>query len=125
MPTVSSCPEGHVFQQLLGGEIPLAKGEPLLRHLEACGRCAETVEQLMASDTVVDAIRRQKPPLSLEAGGVVQDLMTRLHGLRAAIGASSSRATIRPLSPGEEQAGARGRGETLSQDAAPQEAPQE
>lgn len=80
MPQVTSCPDAQAFQRVLGGHVGAADAERLAEHLELCGRCADTVEQLLASDTLREALQRGG-----EAQGddpVVVRLMEKLRGLR-------------------------------------------
>jgi WD40 repeat protein/serine/threonine protein kinase len=57
MPNVQQCPSRAELEKLIAGRL----GEPdigqLSRHLDHCQRCAETVQTLMAGDTLLEAAR--------------------------------------------------------------------
>ena len=61
MPAVFTCPAVEDFEKVLYAAVPVPEGELLLEHAAECDRCAETVERLMATDTLIDAIPLQSP----------------------------------------------------------------
>ena len=43
-----ACPDPRAYQQLLLSRTPVPDEEHLLRHLEVCGPCADSVDRLVA-----------------------------------------------------------------------------
>jgi serine/threonine protein kinase len=77
----TACPDPQTLEQFLCGRAPPAEEERLLRHLEGCGCCAETVSLLLQSDTVVEALRDRRGPAGGAAGGGAGGLFERLRRL--------------------------------------------
>src|SRR5262249_13300570 len=53
----SFCPDLSSFEQYRTGMLSATELESLTRHLDSCERCAETVERLMAQDTLLDGLQ--------------------------------------------------------------------
>jgi Leucine-rich repeat (LRR) protein len=80
MPANTVCPGVVELQQLLDGKLPPDTLEPLVQHVEHCSGCADTVEQLLSSDTLAEALRA---PVAAPAAEdqVVGPLIERLRQL--------------------------------------------
>jgi hypothetical protein len=76
------CPEVHELERLLRGDLLPEESAECLSHVEECATCGDAVEDLLASDPFVAAVRSQPSPTPPPAGPVI-DLMRRLCALRA------------------------------------------
>src|SRR4051794_38586305 len=59
MPPVMTCPNDQRLRALFQGETPPDDVNAFADHLERCPRCAEAADQLLARDTVREALRSQ------------------------------------------------------------------
>ncbi|MBI1914599.1 MAG: serine/threonine protein kinase [Planctomycetes bacterium] len=84
MPANLPCPDVQAFQQLLQCQVPLSEGEQLVRHLEECPACADSVERLLATDTLADAVRTQEGAAERPRNERVENLIQQLCQLRPA-----------------------------------------
>jgi tRNA A-37 threonylcarbamoyl transferase component Bud32 len=78
----TACPDAETLEQLLCGRTPPPEEERLLRHVEGCGGCAETVGRLLQSDTVVEALRDRRGPAEGAADPGAHGRIERLGRLR-------------------------------------------
>src|SRR5690242_5038309 len=90
------CPAVQEYAQLLQGQVPLPQGEHLVQHLEACPRCAESVERLLAADALTAAVRTP-PPEAPPADEQVEGLMERLCRMDTTTTSGASAATTPPV----------------------------
>jgi serine/threonine protein kinase len=97
MPAVSACPDADRLQQFVLGLLPEPDSLAVEGHLSACEQCAGTVQQLPDNDTFISALRSQAP--GQPAGAVVEGLMKRLRGLKAAAPGPEDTAAESPPTP--------------------------
>jgi serine/threonine protein kinase len=96
MAVMTACPERHVLEQFLLGQLSLHDTEQLAKHLESCSACTGLMLALRANDPLLDSLR------GLAAGGdqaepvVVERLITQLKALP-----SPSAETLSIASPGD------------------------
>ena len=91
MPTAAACPDMSELDSFARGEKTPAEIEQVAEHLENCSRCAETVDQLLASETLgnlVVAVRAQKA-ISEHAAPPVSALIDKLCALQPGLDLSS------------------------------------
>jgi hypothetical protein len=74
MDSRSPCPTLPDYQQLLLGLLPEGEAEQVEEHLLHCPACVRTVQQALAGDTLVEALRAQ----SAVSGRPEQDVIDRL-----------------------------------------------
>ncbi|MBV9125141.1 MAG: hypothetical protein JO112_17435, partial [Planctomycetes bacterium] len=87
MAAISTCPDRHLLQRLLLGQLPPQEAETLAKHLEQCSQCIHTVQLLQGEDDLVKALRSQTT-IEVEAGGSeVRGLIQRLQNLRPLVAA--------------------------------------
>ncbi len=72
------CPELHAYRQLMSGQLAVAASESLLQHLETCEVCAEKIQTLPSSDTLIEWIRQSKSSSSASQDKHFSPLMQRL-----------------------------------------------
>jgi serine/threonine protein kinase len=58
-----SCGDGKVLSRFLLGQMPEAEARQVEHHLDGCGRCVDTLQELRVHDTLYDAVR-QAPTVS-------------------------------------------------------------
>jgi Leucine-rich repeat (LRR) protein len=95
MNPVTNCPGDQELQRILQGVAQPEAEEGFARHLERCEGCAAAVEQALAQDTLLEAIRAQTTVPSTP-GGYVPALIQRLVALHPA---ASSQQTVYAPSP--------------------------
>jgi hypothetical protein len=99
MPPVSACPTSDRLQQFALGLLPEPDSVAVENHLTGCEHCAHTVQSLPGDDTFVSALRSRASAVGLPAGAVVEGLMERLRGLRAAERGAEDTGAPDPLTP--------------------------
>src|SRR6266849_295497 len=62
MPPAVSCPDRAVLERLLLGQLAASDETSVGTHVQACAQCRAAVVDLMADDTVVEAIRTREKP---------------------------------------------------------------
>src|SRR5260370_25285135 len=80
MPPVVSCPDRAVLERLLLGQLSASDETSIGGHVQTCLSCRATVVELMADDTVVEAIRAREKPAAGERADFVQQLIAGLRG---------------------------------------------
>src|SRR5687767_12400174 len=75
-----ACPDAGEIQALLHGQRP-NEVERLAQHIEICTGCAETTEQIIAAETIVEPLRRGSSPTETPADPVVAGLIEKLSAL--------------------------------------------
>jgi anti-sigma factor RsiW len=70
MPQTSPCPDPRDLLRFTLGQVPEPEAGPLGQHLLSCPQCADTLNNLRAEDTLIDALRggRDTFPPDLPAG---------------------------------------------------------
>ncbi len=101
------CPELHAYRQLMSGQLAVAASESLLQHLETCEVCAEKIQTLPSSDTLIEWIRQSKSSSSASQDKHFSPLMQRLIQLGKSAGALTFSCVScgKPLRVKEEAAG--------------------
>ena len=59
MPKLIACPEAAVLKQLLEGQRTSEEWQAFAEHLQGCSRCVESLEGLLANDTLREALQAQ------------------------------------------------------------------
>jgi hypothetical protein len=94
MAVASSCLDVELLKQFLTGQSAEHDAAALEEHLLQCDRCAETVNRLMAEDTMAEILRRARPVAAEEAEREpVKALITRLCRLQGNTDAPAAAAT--------------------------------
>jgi tRNA A-37 threonylcarbamoyl transferase component Bud32 len=88
-----SCLGARELEQVVLGRATAEDVERLARHLEECGRCGETVEQLLDRGALVETLRSRAEVAGESEDDAVGQLVSRLRELRPA-----------PAAPGETRA---------------------
>jgi serine/threonine protein kinase len=104
MTTAVPCSESDKYQQLLHSPTLPGEEERLLRHLQECPACAETVERLLATDPLPAAVRGQERPPGAEEPAV-QTLIERLCGLRPLAAPAGAALTLLDAPQGPDELG--------------------
>jgi predicted Ser/Thr protein kinase len=78
------CPELEGLRRALIEPASPEEAERLARHLEVCGECGETIDQLLEQDTLVGTLRQPTQAEPEAEGPVVRGLIARLQALRNA-----------------------------------------
>jgi len=77
------CPKAPELELLLQGKLAPEQSDAYLGHVEQCPACADTVEQLLAADSFVSAVRDSSAlapaPLSAPVGDLIRRVR-QLHG---------------------------------------------
>jgi len=81
MAKASACPGVEDLERFLAGALPADSCEQLAAHLGGCAHCQEIAHTLKPSDTILDALRGQKPPASLHERETVEWLIRELKSL--------------------------------------------
>lgn len=84
MPETYSCPDNQELQSYIEGKHSPAEVDLLADHIEECSRCADTLEQFMLADTLVDPIKDQTRLIEARQSPVVDHLIEKLSALPAA-----------------------------------------
>src|SRR4051812_24018613 len=78
MPLAAACPDAITLRNYHLGQTSWEEAEEIERHLEGCGRCAETLHALGGADTLVVALRqwasRPPPPEEPEVASLISAL---------------------------------------------------
>jgi predicted Ser/Thr protein kinase len=93
MPATSPCPDRDTLHRLLLGQVAGPEGEQLAVHLEECGACCASAQNLVAEDTLSEAARVTAGIGDDPEGELVRTLIARLRRLAPFDGESSSEAT--------------------------------
>jgi len=83
MPGTYSCPDNQELHSYSQGKHSPAEVDLLADHIEECSRCAETLEQFMSADTLVDPIKDQTRLVEARQSPVVDHLIEKLSALPA------------------------------------------
>src|SRR5689334_13013791 len=78
MPLTVGCPDASALRGYHLGQASRAEAELIERHLEGCGRCAQTLHGLSGADVLVEALQswgsRPCGPEEPEVAGLVETL---------------------------------------------------
>src|SRR4051794_26237063 len=99
MSTEPACPDVQDLERLLSGQLAFTDVEAIVRHVEQCGRCVETVESLEAEDPLAEALRDRAGVSGVAEEPEVKALIERLGGRRPSATLRGPETT--PPSPGE------------------------
>jgi WD40 repeat protein/serine/threonine protein kinase len=86
MPGTYSCPDDQELESYIQGKHSPAEVDQLADHIEECSRCAETLEQFMSADTLVDPLKDQTRFVEARQDPAVERLIEKLVTLPAAAG---------------------------------------
>lgn len=78
MAVENSCPSKEVLERFVLGQLSPAEVEQWARHVEACARCAATLQGLPAQDTMIEALHDAGDAEANRRQQAVQDLIGRL-----------------------------------------------
>src|SRR5262249_22200778 len=82
MPTVP-CLEARQLERLLTGDAPAQELDSATRYLEECPRCAETLDELLKHDTLMEVARSQTVVDIDPEADAVRGLLERVRGLHS------------------------------------------
>ena len=81
MSSAHHCRKSEDLQRFLLGQLPAEDSEQVMQHLAACPRCLDTVSDLQANDTLIEAMRAQGRAAQRSEDAVVDGLIAHLSGL--------------------------------------------
>lgn len=103
MPGADPCPDKKVLNQFLLGDLPEPVIAAVQQHLAGCGPCVQTLENMPASDTLLDALRRARTPAGAE-DSAVERLVDKLQATATPASAADTSPHY-PVAPGSVEPG--------------------
>src|SRR5438552_978641 len=88
-----SCPKLDDLQRFLLGRLAEADAAPVQRHLAGCPNCLNTLHDLEANDTLIEAMRAQGNAAGRSEDAIVEGLVAHLSGLHPLV-ASPAAGTV-------------------------------